>query len=488
MKNLLYFLASTLIFASEVTIELNSGENILLPKEVTHKIKYLDNLLDPELTQPDSIVSLKPINENVTDQSFKDLVELLKFEARDPSDDFLEALSDDKLKDLVRTIQYLGSDNAENKLLNYFGYDPARFLLISDNEELRDLTEKLITDYLNKFPAFWREARSDISENIEIDVPEKSASSENISKWLMDNREEIKKVKKIKIDVDFLEIDGDFLEPVETDERLSLLPPFLNFFEDVFKLNFQYNTLTKVKLKNFKKILKINLRFNQLVNITLHLPTLKGVNLNGNKLSSIDLSLIDSLEDIDISDNKFESIEIIDHPNLKKVNCFNNILRPNPLEKVAVANVPTLEDLHVESFKLKELNIESVLPNLKRLVLTFCKITSLDFSKMPNLEELEVSCNKEIQNLNISNLLNLRILKLYRCDNLQSLILKNLPKLEALKVNDNPNLFVLRLQYLPKLKEFSRSNTPITEDDRRNFSRVKRQHIPFEIDNRPKLT
>ena len=137
------FISFLVLALNAVTIELNSGETISLPQDIVDKITLVSDLLDCD--EGASMISLKDMDGLVTDQGFKDFVSLLEFGSdKSKTVEYLKDLPENQLKELAFTVQYLGSADAESKLISYLLANRERFFLIIDEPNLRDLNCKIL--------------------------------------------------------------------------------------------------------------------------------------------------------------------------------------------------------------------------------------------------------------------------------------------------------------------------------------------------------
>ncbi|MEM6719923.1 MAG: matrixin family metalloprotease [Bacteroidota bacterium] len=145
--------------------------------------------------------------------------------------------------------------------------------------------------------------------------------------------------------------------------------------------------------------------------------------LDGNVLTS-DISSITSLDVEDTDGNLDNDITdltgIEDFTSLVTLNC-----RGNNLTSLDVSNNTNLEELSAgTNSNLATLTLSNN-PNLKFLYLEITKVNNIDFSLMPNLEELNLNNNPNYTSIDVSGLSNLQILSMSNCANLASMDVRN---------------------------------------------------------------
>jgi Leucine-rich repeat (LRR) protein len=172
--------------------------------------------------------------------------------------------------------------------------------------------------------------------------------------------------------------------------------------------------------------------------------------LQGNYLTSIDLSNNPNLILVDILSNQLSSINgLSGATNLKKLN-----LSWNNLEEFSIHN-ESLEVLHISQNLLKSIDINGAV-NLKNILLTSNELVTVDFSSNTLLETMLISDNK-IQNINLEK--NSNLTHLYITSNsLTGLNVSNNQELVDLRVNRNPNLSCIKIHSGQEIPTVSKSD------------------------------
>ncbi|WP_319480915.1 hypothetical protein [uncultured Draconibacterium sp.] len=172
--------------------------------------------------------------------------------------------------------------------------------------------------------------------------------------------------------------------------------------------------------------------------------------LQGNYLTSIDLSKNPNLILVDMLSNQLSSINgLSGATNLKKLN-----LSWNNLEEFSIHNA-SLEVLHISQNLLKSIDTNGAV-NLKNILLTSNELVTVDFSFNTLLETMLISDNK-IQNINLEQ--NSNLTHLYITSNsLTSLNVSNNQELVDLRVDRNPSLTCIKIHSGQEIPTVSKSD------------------------------
>lgn len=200
-------------------------------------------------------------------------------------------------------------------------------------------------------------------------------------------------------------------------------------------LNVYNNKLTSINISNLTELKLLLLSLNKITTIDLSKNTkLEHVYLSGNGLTSLTLpTSATNLTRLDLNANKLSSIDI---SKLTNLNYF--IISANKIANLDTSKNTKLEYLYSSGNQLTNVNLSNNTA-LKALDLYANNISSIDLSKLTNLTYLNISSNK-LSNLNLSGLSNLT--EIYASsNNLSSLNLGNQSKLE--KINAVLNNFDL---------------------------------------------
>lgn len=172
--------------------------------------------------------------------------------------------------------------------------------------------------------------------------------------------------------------------------------------------------------------------------------------LQANYLTSIDIGKNSKLTLVDIQSNELSSINgLSSATNLKKLN-----LSWNNLEEFSIHN-ESLEVLHISQNLLKSIDTNGAI-NLKNILLTINKLTTVDFSSNTSLETLLISDNN-IQSIDLEY--NTNLTHLYITSNLlTSIDVSNNQELVDLRVDRNPYLTCIKIQSGQDIPTVSKSD------------------------------
>ena len=214
-----------------------------------------------------------------------------------------------------------------------------------------------------------------------------------------------------------------------------------------------------------------------LTNTTIYGP-ITYLNLNRTALTSIDLSKINTLEELWCYQTGIMELDVTGQPNLKKLFCHSNMIKELDLSKN-----PKLRELGVQNCMLKSIDL-SKLPELEEAVLSGNKIssidlthnpklklflgekmnlTSLDLSKCPEITFIQCSENYDLKTVDLSMLPELEVFKADLIG-MESLDVSHNPKLKQLHLGGN-KLTALDLSKNPLLEELNLNNNQLTSLD-----------------------
>ena len=178
---------------------------------------------------------------------------------------------------------------------------------------------------------------------------------------------------------------------------------------------------------------------------------LKVLRCRDNLLTSLDVSGMAQLIEVDANNNQLTSVNVNDCPVLHTVSLYKNQLpslkitncpaltyiqaEANQLTKLDVSDCPTIEVLYVGSNNLTELNV-SHCKNMRSLWCEMNPITELDLSQFTRLESLHVN-DCPITSVDVSASSSMQVIMCFRA-NLSSLIVTGNPQLYQLLCEDNP--------------------------------------------------
>ena len=192
-------------------------------------------------------------------------------------------------------------------------------------------------------------------------------------------------------------------------------------------LSLDGNNLTTIDLSNNVRLTYLDLRYNNLSTIDLS----KNVNLTylglgDNDLSTIDVSKNVNLTYLGLGDNDLSTIDVINNVNLTSLDLDDNNLRT-----IDVSNNTNLTSLNLQSNNLSTIDLSNNV-NLTKLDLYRNNLRTIDVSNNTNLTYLYIRYNK-LRTIDISKNANLTNLEL--CGN----------KLTTIDVSKNVNLTKLEL-------------------------------------------
>ena len=195
------------------------------------------------------------------------------------------------------------------------------------------------------------------------------------------------------------------------------------------------------------------------------------LNLNKTALTAIDLSKINTLEELWCYQTGIMELDVTGQTDLEKLFCHSNMIKELDLSKNT-----KLKELGVQNCMLKAIDLSN-LPELEVVVLSGNKIssvdlthnpklkvfhgekmalTSLDLSKCPELTLIQCSQNYDLKTVDLSMLPNLEVFKADLIG-LKSIDVSHNPKLKQLHLGGN-KLTTLDLSKNPLLEELNLNN------------------------------
>ena len=195
------------------------------------------------------------------------------------------------------------------------------------------------------------------------------------------------------------------------------------------------------------------------------------LNLNRTALTAIDLSKINTLEELWCYQTGIMELDVTGQPNLNKLFCHSNMIKQldlsqNPklrelgvqnsmLKSIDLSKLPELEVVVLSGNKISSLDLTHN-PKLKILHAEKMELTSLDLSKCPELTFIQCSQNYDLKTVDLSMLPNLEVFKADLIG-LESLDVSHNPNLKQLHLGGN-NLTTLDLSKNPLLEELNLNN------------------------------
>ena len=181
------------------------------------------------------------------------------------------------------------------------------------------------------------------------------------------------------------------------------------------------------------------------------------LNLNKTALTAIDLSKINTLEELWCYQTGIKELDVTGQPNLNKLFCHSTVIKELDLSKN-----PKLKELGVQNAMLKSIDL-SKLPELEVAVLSGNKLGTLDLTHNPKLRILY--CEKtNIQALDLSKCPELTFIQCSMNYDLKTVDLSMLPKLEVFKA-DLIGMKSLDVSHNPKLKQLHLGGNKLTTLD-----------------------
>lgn len=184
-----------------------------------------------------------------------------------------------------------------------------------------------------------------------------------------------------------------------------------------------------------------------------------------------DLELLTNLEELDLSDNEIESIDLSNNTKLKKLDLSNNYIN-----ELKLPDTDTLELLNLNSNNLKEIDL-SKLTNLKALAISSNPLEKgLDVTKNTNLMALYAS-SSWLSTIDLSK--NTKLVYLNLFDNMfEEIDLSKNTDLELINLSENA-LSSIDFSHNTKLTDIYISSNYLEELSLSNQSNLKRLNATF---------
>ena len=252
----------------------------------------------------------------------------------------------------------------------------------------------------------------------------------------------------------------------------------IEYFTGLTDLNLQGNALTSLDVSKNVNLTKLNLRDNSLTALDVsENVNLTDLNLQGNALTSLDVSKNVNLTKLNLRDNSLTALDVSENVNLTNLNLRDNALTAldvtkntaltdldctgNQLTAIDVSNNTELVNLNLQNNRLTALDV-SKNTKLQFLSCNNSSIGTLDVSK--NTELLNLSCTGcGLTNLDVSANTKLQSLSCYN-NNLTELDVSGLTELNQLQCSDN-RLAELDLSANTKLTWINCDNNRFAELD-----------------------
>lgn len=181
------------------------------------------------------------------------------------------------------------------------------------------------------------------------------------------------------------------------------------------------------------------------------------LNLNKTALTAIDLSKINTLEELWCYQTGIKELDVTGQPNLNKLFCHSNMIT-----QLDLSQNPKLKELGVQNSMLKSIDL-SKLPELEVAVLSGNTLGTLDLTHNPKLRILY--CEKtELTSLDLSKCPDLTFVQCSMNYGLKTVDLSMLPKLEVFKA-DLIGMESIDVSHNPKLKQLHLGGNKLTTLD-----------------------
>lgn len=212
-----------------------------------------------------------------------------------------------------------------------------------------------------------------------------------------------------------------------------------------------------VGLEQFTNLRALNLKNQDITNAASieKLASLETLNLCGNNITKLDVSLMTNLKDLRLYDTELTALDLSKNINLEQL----YIQRTN-ISSLDISQLKKLQLLMANGAALTELTAVD-LPALEQIQVTKNNIRKMTIRNLPALQQLHANSNV-LKEITLENLPVLQRLNLY--DNALESLTLDLPKLMFLFVYDN-QLKQLDTSHLPMLFQISVSNNPIKKLD-----------------------
>ena len=181
------------------------------------------------------------------------------------------------------------------------------------------------------------------------------------------------------------------------------------------------------------------------------------LNLNKTALTAIDLSKINTLEELWCYQTGIKELDVTGQPNLKELFCHSNMIKELDLSKNT-----KLKELGVQNCMLKAIDLSN-LPELEVVVLSGNKISSVDLTHNPKLKVFHGE-KMALTSLDLSKCPELTLIQCSQNYDLKTVDLSMLPNLEVFKA-DLIGMKSLDVSHNPKLKQLHLGGNKLTTLD-----------------------
>lgn len=181
------------------------------------------------------------------------------------------------------------------------------------------------------------------------------------------------------------------------------------------------------------------------------------LNLNKTALTAIDLSKINTLEELWCYQTGIKELDVTGQPNLNKLFCHSTVIKELDLSKS-----PKLKELGVQNCMLKAIDLSN-LPELEVVVLSGNKISSVDLTHNPKLKVFHGE-KMALTSLDLSKCPELTLIQCSQNYDLKTVDLSMLPNLEVFKA-DLIGMKSLDVSHNPKLKQLHLGGNKLTTLD-----------------------
>ncbi|MFZ0595886.1 MAG: T9SS type A sorting domain-containing protein [Flavobacterium sp.] len=228
-------------------------------------------------------------------------------------------------------------------------------------------------------------------------------------------------------------------------------------------LNIQGGSIKNLTgIKEFVSLQELNLNYQQLSSLDLSgMTTLLNVQLYANDLKNINLSGLSNLQSLSCGSNELTTLDLTGLTNLTYLGCGQN-----SLTSLNLTGLTKLETLQCNENVIKSLDVSGLI-NLITLNFGYNQLTSVDLSGLTKLNEVGAYQNKlsELKLNGLTSLVNLYC----NNNNLTVLDVSNKPHLQYFYSNDNPELTCITVD------DVANANTQVnienwSKDSAANFS------------------
>ncbi|CAL2104905.1 exported hypothetical protein [Tenacibaculum sp. 190524A02b] len=226
----------------------------------------------------------------------------------------------------------------------------------------------------------------------------------------------------------------------------------------------QNNKLTSLNVAPLDALETLDASINKLTEVQLAFPVnhipFKSLNLWDNELTSIDLSLLTELEDLQVSNNLLTSINTSNNKKLQKL-----IADTNQISSIDIKENSLLTEITLSNNQLSTIDLSNN-ALLKNLNLISNSFQNLDISTNKSLENLYLQ-NNQLTSLDISSHTDMRVLFINR-NNLSSLNVSNgfNGDFQGFNAKNNPNLKCIQIDNLNILN----NNNAVWNDGTKDFT------------------